>query len=125
MKNKAILIIAGALAFAGCESAQQEALKRTAITILGKVAVAQVQAAVDTELNGGDYAHSAAGAVWTAIDANDVAQLINDATGDKAPRLAHLAGSIAVSAVQKGFSTKDVVNAVASAISASTVQKPP
>lgn len=98
-------------------------LETSACKILGKIAVGELRALASSELGGGDYAHSAAAAAWSSVDAGDLADLINSATDDKAKGLASAASSIAFQALEKGANKQDVFNAVASAISAQAFAK--
>tara|TARA_R110000868_G_scaffold177691_7_gene416702 strand:- start:858 stop:1601 length:744 start_codon:yes stop_codon:yes gene_type:complete len=120
-----------AFCFTGCTAwnaenrrATASALTADAVKILGKIAVGQIKALATAELGGNsDYAHSAAAAAWSSVDAHDLADLINDATGHKAPALAAAASNIALDAVENGFSKDKAISAVASAISASAFVK--
>lgn len=93
------------------------ALKADAIGILGKVAVAELANLAQQQL-APEMMHSAAAAVWSAVDAGDIARLVNDATGNAAPALAQKAGALAQQAIAGGAKPQAAFNAIASAVSA-------
>jgi hypothetical protein len=105
------------------QPSRSAAFAKTATRILGNIAVGQLQALVSAELNDTDYKHAAAAAAWSAVDASDIAELINDATGHKAPALAAAASNIAYDSLQNGVSKDKTFDAIASAISAAAFAK--
>lgn len=94
------------------------ALTKSATRIIGNIAVGQLKALVSAELNDTDYAHAAADAAWRSVDARDIAELINTATGNKAPALAAAASNIAYDSLANGATKSSTFDAIASAISA-------
>jgi hypothetical protein len=119
----ALFAVLASLYLTSCTTIQRQALLADSKHVLGKLAVAELQALVASELGDKDFAHAAAAGAWSAVDAGDVAQFINDATGDRAPQLADAAATAAYDAVKNGTDTRTAVNAVASAISAAAFAK--
>lgn len=102
-------------ALTGCAGTDWPAVRRDAVTILGKVAVAQLRTLVAGNL-GSDYGHAAAAAAWGAVDVADIGQLVRDATGH--PIAAQAVQHIAEEALTKGTVSKaTIINAVAATIS--------
>lgn len=102
-------------ALTGCAGTDWPAVRRDAVTILGKVAVAELRGLVADNL-GTDYGHAAAQAAWSAVDVADIGQLVRSATGH--PIAARAVESIAAEALATHHVTKaTVINAVASALS--------
>ena len=102
-------------ALTGCAGTDWPAVRRDAVTILGKVAVAELRGLVADNL-GTDYGHAAAQAAWSAVDVADIGQLVRSATGH--PIAARAVENIAAEALAKGSVSKGtVINAVATALS--------
>ena len=102
-------------ALTGCKTTDWPGVRRDAVNILSKVAVAGLRGIVADNL-GSDYGHSAAQAAWSAVDGADIGQLVRSATGH--PVAAQAVQHIAEEAIAKGtVSTGTVINAVASALS--------
>lgn len=119
----ALFTVLASLYLTSCTTIQRQALLADSKHVLGKLVVSELQSLVSAELGGGDFAHAAAAGAWSAVDAGDIAQFINDATGDRAPSLADAAATAAYDAVKNGADTRTAVNAVASAISAAAFAK--
>lgn len=102
-------------ALTGCKTTDWPGVRRDAVNILGKVAVAGLRGIVAENL-GSDYGHSAAQAAWSAVDVADIGQLVRNATGH--PVAARAVQTIAAEALAKGAVSKGtVINAVATALS--------
>jgi hypothetical protein len=102
-------------AFTGCKTTDWPGVRRDAVAILGKVAVAELRGLVADNL-GGDYGHAAAAAAWGAVDVADIGQLVRSATGH--PAAARAVETIAAEALATHRVSKaTVINAVASALS--------
>jgi len=115
--------ILAALYFSGCSAASREKLKTAwksalptleaqALRTLGSIATAELHTLA---IGSGDYAHSAATAAWTSIDAGSLVKAIRDAGGSTP--LAVRASDIAQAAIDSGGDERKVLNAVAAAIS--------
>ena len=86
---------------AEARKATGRALLADAVSVLGKVAVAELQSLATGQLDA-DSSHAAATAAWSAVSTADLAQLVNDATGHAAPALAAQAAELAQKAVHGG-----------------------
>lgn len=93
-------------------------LESDAKAALGTGAVAALQGAASSN---GDFAHSAALAVWQSGALGDIEKGVVDAGGS--PQLAALAASVARQANAGQVTKRDAINAVASAISAAALVK--
>ncbi len=92
-------------------------LEHDAGGILTKVAIAALQGAASSN---GDYAHSAAAAVWQSGAIGDIEGAVKDAGGS--PQLAVLAENVARQAKVGGVDKQYAINAVASAISSGALK---